>query len=60
MYVAVLTVAMREVFNELANRDMEANKIRDGLNQEQWMSNEVEIFWLTTEQRDYQYGILST
>jgi hypothetical protein len=42
-----LTVEQRERFDELANRDMQLNAIRDRFNQEQWCSNQLEFFYLT-------------
>lgn len=59
MFTTVLTPAMRETFNELANRDMEAEHIRSMFNQEQWMSEDTEIFYITHQQRDYLLSIWS-
>lgn len=52
MFTACLTVAQRETFNELANRDSYLDQIRNDMNQEKWLSNETEIFWITTEQKN--------
>ncbi len=57
MHTACLNIAQRETFNQLANRDMCLDRIRtliemrDG-NYEKWNSDECEIFWLTTEEKD--------
>ncbi len=52
MFTACLTVAQRETFNELANRDNYLDQIRNDMNQEKWLSDETEIFWITTEQKN--------
>lgn len=57
MYATVLTVSMRETFNAIANRDMEAENIRMMFNQEQWLSDETEVFWITTQQKDYLLSV---
>lgn len=59
MHATCLTVTQRERFNELANIDLslQAEKIRSQFNQEQWLSNEDEIFWITTEQKDYLLSV---
>lgn len=57
MHAAVLTVSMRETFNVIANRDMGAENIRMMFNQEQWLSDETEVFWITTQQKDYLLSV---
>lgn len=57
MHVTCLTVEQRERFNELANRDMEAETVRAGFDQEQWFSNQIQIMWMTTKQMQYLLSV---
>lgn len=52
MFEICLTVANREAFNELANRDTYLDSIRNDLDQDKWLSDECELFSVNAEQRN--------
>lgn len=57
MHTACLNVAQREALNEIANRDAEAEKFRSAMDFDKWASDRAEIFWITTQQKDYLLSI---
>ena len=60
MHTVALNVAQRECFNELANKDENLDRIRMMFDQTKWLSNECEIFWVTTEMKDVLLNVWET